>query len=54
MIVTGKVRADKRAPGGFELDVNDVKVIQRVPEDEPFPIARKKHGPDFTWSTGTC
>jgi len=47
VIVSGKVRADKRAPGGFELDVNDVKVIQRVPEDEPFPIARKEHGPDF-------
>src|ERR1700760_3289155 len=47
VIVVGKVRADKRAPGGFELDVNDVTVIQRVPEDEPFPIARKEHGPDF-------
>src|SRR5690242_9344833 len=47
VIVTGKVRADKRAPGGYELDVSDVKVVQRVPEDEPFPIARKEHGPDF-------
>src|ERR1041384_1767113 len=47
VIVTGKVRADKRAPGGFELDVTDVKVVQRVPEDDPFPIARKEHGPDF-------
>src|ERR1700759_2267594 len=47
VIVTGKVRADKRAPGGYELDVMDVKVIQRVPEDEPFPIARKEHGIDF-------
>ena len=37
VIVTGKVRADKRAPGGYELDVNDVKVMQRVPEDDPFP-----------------
>ena len=45
--VTGKVRADKRAPGGYELDVSDVKVAQRVPEDDPFPIARKEHGPDF-------
>ena len=45
--VTGKVRADKRAPGGYELDVNDVKVVQRVPEDDPFPIARKEHGIDF-------
>jgi asparaginyl-tRNA synthetase len=47
VIVTGKVRADKRAPGGYELDVCDVKVVQRVPEDDPFPIARKEHGPDF-------
>src|ERR1700742_4841878 len=47
VIVTGKVRADKRAPGGYELDVMDVKVLQRVPEDDPFPIARKEHGIDF-------
>jgi asparaginyl-tRNA synthetase len=47
VIVTGKVRSDKRAPGGYELDVNDVKVLQRVPEDDPFPIARKEHGIDF-------
>src|ERR1700756_6022276 len=47
IIVTGKVRADKRAPGGYELDVSDVKVVQRVPEDDPFPIARKEHGIDF-------
>jgi asparaginyl-tRNA synthetase len=47
VIVTGKVRADKRAPGGYELDVADVKVVQRVPEDDPFPIARKEHGIDF-------
>src|SRR5499427_2442945 len=32
-VVTGKVRADKRAPGGYELDVNDVRVVQKVPED---------------------
>jgi hypothetical protein len=32
VIVTGKVRADKRAPGGYELDVEDVQVVQRVPE----------------------
>lgn len=47
VVVTGKVRADKRAPGGYELDVADVKVVQRVPEDDPFPIARKEHGIDF-------
>jgi asparaginyl-tRNA synthetase len=47
VIVTGKVRADKRAPGGYELDVSDLKVIQRVPEDDPFPISLKEHGIDF-------
>src|ERR1700759_1076516 len=33
LIVTGKVRADKRAPGGYELDVDNVEVVQRVGED---------------------
>src|SRR5437868_13114248 len=47
VIVTGKVRADKRAPGGYELDVNDVQVLQRVPEDDPFPISLKEHGVEF-------
>ncbi len=47
VIVTGKVRADKRAPGGYELDVEDVEIVQRVPEDTPFPITLKEHGVDF-------
>ena len=47
VVVTGKVRADKRAPGGYELDVNDVQVLQRVSEDDPFPISLKEHGVDF-------
>jgi asparaginyl-tRNA synthetase len=47
VIVSGKVRADKRAPGGYELDVEDVEVVQRVPEDTPFPISLKEHGTDF-------
>ena len=47
VIVTGKVRADQRAPGGFELDVQDLQVIQRVPESDPFPITLKEHGVDF-------
>src|SRR5208282_4399001 len=32
VIVTGKIRADKRAPGGFEMDVTKVEVVQRVPD----------------------
>src|SRR5215472_10089932 len=47
VIVQGKVRADKRAPGGFELDIEDVQVIQRVPESDPYPITLKEHGVDF-------
>jgi asparaginyl-tRNA synthetase len=47
VIVTGKVRADKRAPGGFELDVVDIQVVQRVPESDPYPITLKEHGVDF-------
>jgi len=47
VIVEGKVRADKRAHGGFELDVANVQVIQRVPESDPYPITPKEHGTDF-------
>jgi len=47
VIVEGKVRADKRAPGGYELDVSHVQVVQRVPETDPFPISLKEHGVDF-------
>ena len=47
VIVTGKVRADKRAPGGYEMDVTDLQVVQRVKEDDPYPISLKEHGVDF-------
>jgi asparaginyl-tRNA synthetase len=47
VIVRGKVRADKRAPGGYELDVEDLEVVQRVPESDPYPITLKEHGVDF-------
>ena len=47
VIVEGKVRADKRAPGGYELDVANVQVVQRVPESSPYPITPKEHGTDF-------
>ena len=47
VIVEGKVRADKRAPGGYELDVSNVQVVQRVPESTPYPITPKEHGVDF-------
>jgi asparaginyl-tRNA synthetase len=47
VIVEGKVRADKRAHGGYELDVANVQVVQRVSEASPYPITPKEHGTDF-------
>ncbi len=47
VIVRGVVRADKRAKGGFELDVQDVEIISRVPESDPYPISLKDHGVEF-------
>lgn len=47
IIVTGKIRAEQRAQGGFELDVTGLEVVQKVPEDHPYPITPKEHGIDF-------
>ncbi|MHB8216390.1 MAG: asparagine--tRNA ligase [Candidatus Sulfotelmatobacter sp.] len=47
VIVEGKVRADQRAPGGYELDVANVQVVQRVAESDPYPITPKEHGTEF-------
>ncbi len=47
VIVTGKVRADSRAPSGFELDVIDLEAVQQVSAETPFPITLKEHGVDF-------
>lgn len=47
VVVEGKVRADKRAPSGYELDVSHVEVLQRVSEEDPYPISLKEHGVDF-------
>jgi asparaginyl-tRNA synthetase len=42
--VTGRLVADDRAPGGYELKVSGIDVVQIAPE---FPIGKKEHGPDF-------
>ncbi len=42
--VTGKVREDKRAPGGYELDVSGLQVFQIVHD---YPITPKEHGTAF-------
>lgn len=47
LVVTGTVRAEGRAPGGYELDVDGAQVVQRVSEEHPYPITPKEHGVDF-------
>jgi asparaginyl-tRNA synthetase len=47
VIVTGKIRAEQRAPGGYEIGVTRMQVLQKVSEDTPFPIQLKEHGVDF-------
>lgn len=47
LIITGKVRAEARAQGGFELDVESAEILQRVSEADPYPITPKDHGIDF-------
>jgi asparaginyl-tRNA synthetase len=44
LIVNGTVRADERAPGGFEIDVTSAEVV-RVAHD--YPITHKEHGTEF-------
>ena len=47
VIVTGKIRAEQRAPGGFEIGVSKIQIVQKVSEATPFPIQLKEHGVDF-------
>jgi asparaginyl-tRNA synthetase len=42
--VSGKLRKEPRASGGFELAVHSLKVVSLA---EPYPIAPKDHGIDF-------
>ncbi len=44
LIVTGAVRADSRAPGGYELDVSTIEVVS---EAHDYPITPKEHGVDY-------
>jgi asparaginyl-tRNA synthetase len=44
LIVRGRVRADKRAPGGYELEVKEIEVIQ-IARD--YPITPKEHSVPF-------
>ncbi len=43
--VTGEVKADARAPGGFELGLSHLEILGASPID--YPIQPKEHGIDF-------
>jgi asparaginyl-tRNA synthetase len=45
LVVTGRVRADERAPGGYELDVTALEPVHIAELD--YPIQPKKHGTGF-------
>jgi asparaginyl-tRNA synthetase len=47
IIVTGTIRAEARATGGFEMHISGVEVVHRVSDSEPYPIQPKEHGVDF-------
>ena len=44
VVVEGEVRADARAPGGYELDVRGIRVVGQTRD---YPITPKEHGVDF-------
>jgi len=44
VILRGKVREDKRAPGGYELEIKDIEIIQIATD---YPITPKEHSVAF-------
>jgi asparaginyl-tRNA synthetase len=44
LCVSGIVKQDHRAPGGFELEVSDIQIVQIA---EEYPITKKGHGTAF-------
>ena len=44
LILEGEIKADARAPGGYEMSVVNGRVLQSV---DGYPITPKEHGPDF-------
>src|SRR6185436_14054475 len=44
LAIKGTVRADTRAPGGFEIDLLDAEVFNDVHD---YPITPKEHGTEF-------
>ncbi len=47
LLLRGRLRAEARAPGGYEMDVENAELVQRVSEETPYPITPKEHGTEF-------
>jgi asparaginyl-tRNA synthetase len=45
--VKGQLRAEERAEGGYEIEVEAIEILQAVSAEDPFPITPKEHGIDF-------
>jgi asparaginyl-tRNA synthetase len=48
VVISGTVRADRRAPGipgGFEVGVKDLQIVQLAGDE--YPMSLKEHGPDY-------
>ena len=48
VIVTGRVKKEPRAVGGYELGVKQVSVVNHTTDE--YPISKKDHGTDFLMS----
>jgi len=48
VIVSGKVKKEPRAVGGYELGVSHITIINHTKEE--YPISKKDHGTDFLMS----
>ena len=44
LMVTGTIKKEDRAPGGYEMDVNHLEIVQIA---QPYPITPKEHGTAF-------
>ena len=44
IIIRGLIKEDKRAPSGYEIDIEDLEIIQIA---EEYPITPKEHGTPF-------
>jgi asparaginyl-tRNA synthetase len=44
LVIRGTVRADERAPGGYEIDVSSAEVVGHAHD---YPITPKEHGTEF-------